>query len=356
MRDPGRFAAPKNTPRVARGIPPPPSPPLSRQVASPRGNRPRPRLARAHDLRYTPRMMHRFGWVWARAWALLAIAAMLWAANSVAARSAVGEVSPMTLVTLRWAVIGLVLAIAIPDRIRAAVPVLWEWRWLVLGLALFGLTAFNALLYSAAHLTTAVNIVLLQSCVPVLVIAASALRGDRVYPAQILGIVLTLSGVVVVATRGQPTTLLGLSINKGDLMILAGCFGGAWYNLSLRRRPGLPAIVFFAGLSFAAALCSAPLLAIEAARGETFWPTPAGWAIIVFCALGPALGAQVFFLRAVDLIGANRAGLYTNLVPVFGAFLGVVLLGEAFAPYHAAGLVLVLAGIWLSERRAAPAR
>ncbi len=277
---------------------------------------------------------------------------MLWAANSVAARYAVGEVSPMTLVTLRWLFIGLVLAAAIPRQVRAGLPEMWRRRWMILGLALFGLTAFNALLYSAAHLTTAVNIVLLQSCVPVLVIAGSMLRGDRVRAPQILGIALTLFGVIVVATHGSPSTLLSLAFNKGDLMILAGCFGGAWYNLSLRHRPKLPAVVFFAGLSLAAALCSVPLLAVEAARGETFMPTWTGWALIVFCALGPALGAQVFFLRSVDLIGANRAGLYTNLVPVFGAFLGVILLGETFAPYHAAGLVFVLGGIWLSERRA----
>lgn len=293
-----------------------------------------------------------FGWVWARAWVLLVGAAICWAGNSVAARLAVGEVSPMTLVTLRWLVIGVLLALAIPSQVRASLPVLWKHRWLILGLAAFGLTAFNGLLYAAAHLTTAINIVLLQSCVPVLVLIGAMARGEHVRSMQIVGIALTLFGVVVVATRGEPQKLLDLTFNAGDLMILAGCFGGAWYNLSLRRRPRIPAIVFFAGLAFAAALSSAPLLAIEAVRGQTFMPSPTGWLIIVFCALGPALGAQVFFLRAVDLIGANRAGLYTNLVPVFGAFLGVALLGEIFALHHAVGLVLVLGGIWLSERRA----
>lgn len=301
-------------------------------------------------------MNQHLGWIWARAWALLVCAAVLWAGNSVAARYAVGEVSPMMLVTLRWLVIGAVLALAIPMQVRASVPVMWAHRWLILGLALFGLTAFNALLYSAAHLTTAINIVLLQSCVPVLVLLGAMFQGERVRGPQFLGIALTLLGVIIVATRGAPLTLLTLKINAGDLMMLAGCFGGAWYNLSLRRRPKIPAIVFFAGLSLAAAISSAPLLAIEAARGQTFMPSLIGWGIIVFCALGPALGAQVCFLRAVDLIGASRAGLYTNLVPVFGALFGVLLLGEVFASYHAMGLVLVLTGIWLSERRAVMTR
>jgi drug/metabolite transporter (DMT)-like permease len=299
-------------------------------------------------------MKDHLNWMWARAWALLVLAAMLWAGNSVAARFAVDEVSPMTLVTLRWLVIGLVLAIAIPRQIRSAFPEMWRRRWLILSLALFGLTAFNALLYLAAHKTTAVNIVLLQSCVPVLVLLGAIGRGERIHAPQFIGIALTLLGVIVVATRGEPLKLMELAFNTGDLMVIAGCFGGAWYNLSLRKRPQLPAVVFFAGLSLAAALCSAPLLAVEAINGGTFAPTWFGWGIVIFCALGPALGAQVFFLRAVDLIGANRAGIYTNLVPVFGSFLSVMLLGENFALFHAVGLVLVLSGILLSERRPSP--
>lgn len=298
-------------------------------------------------------MLRHWGWLWARAWALLVFAALCWAANSVAARIAIGEVSPMTLVFARWLIIGAVLALAISTQVRAHLPTLWAHRWYVLALAGLGLTGFNALLYLAAHTTSAINIVLLQSCVPALVLMGAAARGEHIRAMQWTGISITLAGVLTVATHGDPGRLRDLAFNHGDLLMLAGCCGGAWYNLSLRRRPPIPAIVFFAGLSLGAALSSAPLLLIEAARGETFWPSWTGWAIILFCALAPALGAQVFFLRAVDLIGAARAGVYTNLVPVFGAMLGV-LAGELFAAYHAVGLVLVIGGIWLAERRATP--
>jgi drug/metabolite transporter (DMT)-like permease len=221
----------------------------------------------------------------------------------------------------------------------------------VLGLAGFGLTGFNALLYAAAHSTSAINIVLLQSCVPALVVMGAMARGDKISGMQFVGVAVTLLGVMIVATHGDLSRLRDLSFNRGDLMMMTGCLGGAWYNLSLRKRPPIPAIVFFAGLSLGAAMTSAPLLMVEAARGQAFWPSWIGWSIIIFCALAPALGAQVFFLRAVDLIGAARAGVYTNLVPVFGAILGVIA-GEVFAFYHAVGLVLVIGGIWLAERRA----
>ena len=90
---------------------------------------------------------------------------------------------------------------------------------------------------------------------------------------------------------------------------------------------------------------------VEIVRGTVQWPTPTGWLIMLYIGLLPSLVAQVFFIRGVELIGAARAGIFVNLVPVFGALLAVVLLGEPFALYHAVGLALVLGGIWLAERR-----
>ena len=87
------------------------------------------------------------------------------------------------------------------------------------------------------------------------------------------------------------------------------------------------------------------------ANGTAQWPTPKGWIVLLYVALLPSLLSQIFFIRGVELIGPARAGLFVNLVPVFGALLAVVLLGEPFAFYHALGLALVLGGIWLAERR-----
>jgi drug/metabolite transporter (DMT)-like permease len=288
---------------------------------------------------------------WAQAWFLLSGATLLWAGNSIAARVAVGEISPMMLVSLRWLTIFLVLAIAIPSNIRANVWVLWERRWLILALATFGLTGFNVLLYSAAYWTTAIDMMLLQSLIPVLVLAGSVANGGRARPMQLAGIALTCIGVLMVATSGNPLEILSLSINKGDLLVLLACVFAAWYTLALRRRPDVPAIIFFAALAAASLIASLPMLAWEVTRGDAFLPTALGWGVMLFSAVGPALGAQVFYLRAVELIGPARVGPYNNLVPIFGALLGVGLIGETFAFYHAAGLVLALSGIGLCERQ-----
>lgn len=289
-------------------------------------------------------------WAWGQAWLLLSGAMLLWAANAVAARMAVGQISPMMLVSLRWLIVFLVLAIAMPLRIGANFRVLWERRWLILALATFGLTGFNVLLYSAAHWTSAVDMMLLQSLIPVLVLAGAVAGGARTCPMQIGGIALTCIGVVIVATCGHPLEILSLSVNKGDLLILLGCLFTAWYTLTLRKRPKVSAVVFFAALAVAAFIISLPLLAWEVVQGDAYMPTALGWGVMLFTAVGPALCAQVFYLRAVQLIGAVRVGPYNNLVPIFGALLGVGLIGETFAFYHAAGLVLALGGVGLCER------
>jgi len=289
-------------------------------------------------------------WIWAQAWLLLSVAALLWAGNAIAARVAVGQIPPMMLVSLRWFVIFLVLAVAMPSRIVANWSVLWQRRWLTLALATFGLTGFNVLLYTAAYWTSAINIMLLQALIPVLVLAGSFAAGERASPIQIGGIVLTCVAVIIVATSGHPLQMLSLSINKGDLLVLLACLFGAWYTLSLRRRPSVSALVFFAALALASFIASLPLLAWEVMRGDAFVPTALGWGLMLFTAFGPALCAQILYLRAVELVGATGAGPYNNLVPVFGALLGVGLINETVAFYHGAGLILALCGIALCER------
>jgi drug/metabolite transporter (DMT)-like permease len=116
----------------------------------------------------------------------------------------------------------------------------------------------------------------------------------------------------------------------------------------------------FVVLAAAAFVSSLPLLAIEMAMGQTFVPTLKGLLVLFFVSLGPSLLGQVFFLRSVELLGPARTGVFYNLVPVFGALLAVVILGEPFHPYHALAFLFVLGGIWLSEQgefaaRSAPA-
>ena len=291
------------------------------------------------------------GWLFGRPYLLLTLTTMMWAGNAVAGRMAVGEISPMALTSLRWVLAASVMSLVARRDVTNALPQLVpRWRS-ILWMGALGFTAFNALFYIAAHHTTAVNLTIIQGSIPVMVLlGALAVYGTRIRSLQVVGMTVTFVGVAVVAAKGEVATLLGLDFNIGDVWMLVACVFYSAYTLALRNRPRVPALAFFATMAAVAFATTLPLLAWEILSGTVQWPTPKGWAILLYVGLFPSLLSQIFFIRGVELIGPGRAGLFVNLVPVFGAFLAVVLLGEEFHLYHAAALALVLGGIWLAER------
>lgn len=294
----------------------------------------------------------------ANAYLLLVFTAACWGGNSVAGRLIVGEISPMVVTCLRWAIVAAILAGLVPQRFAQAWPELKRnWKRIAL-MATCGFSFFNALFYLAAHDTTAVNMSILQGSIPVFVaIGAAVLFATRLGGWQVAGIAATLAGVAVVATQGHVGTLAAFRFNPGDGLMLIACVLYAGYTLALRDRPNVPALVFFAALAAIAFLTSLPLVAIEMAQGTAQWPTAKGWLVLAFIAIFPSFLAQLSFMRGVRLIGPGRAGLFANLVPIFGALFAVAILGEPFALYHLTALVLVIGGILVAEtsgrRRAA---
>jgi len=291
--------------------------------------------------------------LWNSPMLLLGLTALMWGGNSVAGRLAVGQISPMALVFWRWGLACIPLLIAARGNLKTDLKVILpRWRYVALAGAL-GFTAFNALFYVAAHRTSAVNMSILQGLIPGLVIiGAWIFFGTRLRLLQALGVLVTTAGVVVIAARGDVATLRTLDFNLGDVMMIVAVIFYAGYTLLLRQRPAVSSIGLFAAMALVAFVTSAPLLAIEIAEGAFFWPSAKGLAVLAYVALFPSLIAQIFFIRGVQLIGPGRAGVFVNLVPIFGALLAVTLLGEPFAAYHAAALCLVLAGLWTAERSA----
>jgi len=288
----------------------------------------------------------------AQAYLLLILTTLFWGGNAIAGRLAVGEISPMVLTSLRWVIVVVVMLPLTGRTLRAEWPALaTRWRYTIL-MGAFGFTAFNALFYAAAHHTTAVNLTIFQGAIPVLVLLGTVVFfGSRIRPLQIVGMAVTMAGVVLVSVKGDLEILRTLALNVGDVWMLIACVFYAGYTLGLRRRPPVSGLVFFTALAVVAFVTSLPPLLYEIAIGSVRWPTAKGGLILLYVALLPSLLSQIFFMRGVELIGPARAGLFVNLVPVFGALLAVVLLGEPFALYHAAGLVLVLGGIALAERK-----
>jgi drug/metabolite transporter (DMT)-like permease len=229
-------------------------------------------------------------------------------------------------------------------------------RWIfTIAMGALGFTAFNALFYTAAHRTSALNLSILQGAIPAFVlIGAWLVFGVRVGVWQAFGTFVTMVGVVTIASQGDIGRLLALAFNGGDLMILLAAVLYAGFTVGLRGRPKVSGLGFLAAMAAVAFVTSIPLVGIEIASGAFIQPTLKGLAVLLYAALLPSLFAQIFYMRGVELIGPGRAGVFINLVPVFGALLAVVLLGEAFQLYHLASLLLVVLGIGIAERSVRP--
>jgi drug/metabolite transporter (DMT)-like permease len=283
---------------------------------------------------------------------LLSLTALFWAGNAVASRLAVGEVSPLLLVFLRWAIVCGLLLPFLTGRIRAAWPQIRPRLKVILVMAVLGFTGFNALFYIAAHSTTALNIGIIQGAIPIFVLlAAFAFHRTAVTPLQAGGVALTVLGVALVASQGSLSRLAALTFNLGDVIMVLACLFYALYAVALKSRPAIDGLVFFAFLALIAALAALPLALFELLRGDLILPSPKGWTITAYIALFPSCIAQIFFMRGVDLIGPGRAGVFVNLVPIFAALLAVLILSEPFRWYHAGALALVLSGIVVAQRK-----
>lgn len=280
----------------------------------------------------------------------LVIAALSWGGNAVAGKLAVGHISPMVLTLCRWAfAMTIILAIAIP-QLRKDWPLVRRNLPLLFGYGMVGYTLFNALLYSALYYTTAINVAIAQAGIPMLIFLLNfALFATRVSAWQIAGFALTLVGVALVASRGSLATLLHLGINFGDGLMLVAVVAYAIYTVSLRWKPAIGWKSLMAVPAFAALATSIPLVAWEMQSGTDVWPDLQGWGVALYTGVFASLIAQVFYIVGVEGIGPNRAGLFINLVPVFGTLLSIAILGEHLELYHMAALLLALGGIAISE-------
>ena len=285
-----------------------------------------------------------------KAYVFLVLTMLLWGGNSVAGRLAVGHISPMMLTTLRWVI---ALAVLVPlswTSLREDWPVIRRNFLLLAALGAIGFTFFTAAMYSALTYTTAINAAIEQAGMPMVIFLANfILFHTRVTWLQIAGFVMTLAGIAVAASNGDPGRLAGLDINFGDaLMLLAVLFYGA-YTVALRFKPTIHWQSMITILVVSAFATSLPFLWWEHASGGLIAPDAMGWAIALYAALLPSLTAQVFYIRGNELIGGNRASLFINLVPIFGTVLSLLILNETFHLFHLLAMALVLGGIWLAE-------
>ena len=284
---------------------------------------------------------------------LLTLTTLFWSGNMVIGRAIRDDVPPLSLAFWRWMIaLALTLPLALP-HLRAQWPLLKRgWR-AVLALGLLGVGGYNTLAYIALQHTAATNALLLNSFVPVATIALSwAFLKKHLHGIEWLGVLVSLAGVTTIVARGQPTALAGLTLNIGDLWMLAAVFVWAFYTIGLQWRPaGIHPMLMLAAFMTVGLLALAPAYAWEISQGRRIHLTPVSLAGIAYTGLLPGFLGYVFYNRAVGEVGASKASLFIHLMPVFGTLLSAVFLDEVPQTYHFIGIALIFAGIYLTTSR-----
>lgn len=291
--------------------------------------------------------------LYSNAYLLLSLTALFWAGNLVLGRGIHEHVPPIALAWTRWCLATLIiLPFAIP-HLKRDWPVIRANLPMLIFFGVVGVGAFNTLSYTGLNYTTALNALVLQSSGPVLIALVSFLVfGDRISLRQALGITTSLTGVLVMVARGDPNVLAGFEFNRGDLWIVTALILWGLYTAYLRKRPAIHWLSFI-GVTFVIAIViNTPFFVWEHLASRQLQLNTQTLAAIAYVSFFPSVLAYICFNRGVELIGANRAGACLHLVPLFGAILAIVLLGEEPKTYHFIGIVLILAGVTLAARKA----
>lgn len=286
---------------------------------------------------------------------LLTFTALFWAGNSIVARGARELVPPVALAFWRWAI---ALCVILPFAWRHVHEDLSflrrQWPIVVL-LGTLGIAAFNALLYTGLQDTSALNAMLLQSGQPslILLVGVIAMR-DRTSWRQIAGAAIAMVGVGWIVSAGRPARLAALHFNQGDLIVGLAVVLWSVYSVMLRRRPSVHPLSLFAATLVVGVAVIAPFYALELAAGRTIVLVPESAAAIAYVSIFPSVLAYLFFNRGVELIGSAATGMYMNIMPLLGAGLAIIFLGEPLHSFHVASMGIILFGIAVAGRGSAP--
>ncbi len=281
---------------------------------------------------------------------LLTLTSLFWAGNAVVGRAIVNIIPPVALAELRWTLAFLVLLPFVWPTLREEFPIIRQNVGMLALLALTSVAAFNTLLYWSLLHTTAINATLMQSTGPLLIgLWGMAIFREPLTRRQVGGVCVSLLGVVTIVSAGDLSRLASLSLNIGDIAVIVAMGIYGLYSTLLRRRPRMTALSFAAVTIGMGAIMVLPVAIGEYLSGARIQAlTPAAAGAIVYVTIFPSILAVLCFNRGVQLIGANRAGPFFHLIPLFGSLLAIAFLGERPGWYHLAGAILIIGGVFVA--------
>lgn len=290
----------------------------------------------------------------------LVLTPLFWAGNAVVARGVVNSIPPVSLAYWRWVIALFILLPLTLPRVRREWPIVRNYWPRVLVLALFSVASFNTLLYVAATTTSAINIALINSTIPVMVaLLAFLLLSERTRAIQGFGIAVALSGVLMVIAQGSAVRLASLSFAAGDLVMVTAVVSWGIFSVLLRRLSiPLSGLTFLTVQIALGAILLTPVYLIDLLLvSGGFTLSLSTIPPLLYVAVFPGILAYAFWNHGVWAVGPSRAAIFMYLVPVFASVLAWLFLGERLGWYHLAGGALILAGLYLTTRNpGAPAR
>lgn len=289
----------------------------------------------------------------ASAFALLAAANLMWSGNWILGRALRETFDPVALNFWRWLVALLVLA---PFALREALAkraAIRRHAGLLVTLALFGVVAFQSLVYLGLESTTAINAVLINASAPAFIVICSwIVDRERAGWRQVAGMLISFLGVLVIVCQGEPARLAQLEVHRGDAWILLAMPLWGLYSVLVKRcPPELRGVTLTFVLSALGAAMLLPLYFAVEPRGPLRLPSATEAGAVLYVAVAASVLAFLCWNRGVAVVGANAAGFTIPLLPVFGTVLAIFALGESFRGFHAAGFATVLTGVLLATWR-----
>lgn len=276
---------------------------------------------------------------------------LLWAGNYIVGRAVRNDIPPVMLTLSRWAVALLVILPFAFPHIRRDFRQYMHHPIRITAVSLSGVAAFSLLVYFGLHHTTGTNALLLNSCVPVLIILFSALFfKTKLSLFQITGLCISCLGVLIIIFQGNPLGMLNMVFSSGDFMLLGAMASFAFYTLWLRKIPASINRQGLLGIQVIITLIAVlPFEVWEQHSGATVNWTPVTIQAVLFLGIFPSFCSYLLYGRCVETLGAARAGLSIHLIPVFGVTLSVLFLGEHIHLFHLAGIAIILAGVYLAN-------
>ena len=288
------------------------------------------------------------------AYILLFLTTLFWSGNFIVGKAAsIYEIPPFSLNFYRWLFAWLILLPFTYKEILKKKDYILNNLGLFIILGVTSITIFNSIVYYSLNFTQVISGVLMISTIPVMIIfISSLLKIEKTNFFQIIGVALSLIGVVFIVTKADIEILKTLNFNKGDLTMVIAMFSWATYSALLKKKKyelsqiSLLEVVITFGLVFLI-----PIYFIEMNMGYLIKLGKPFYLTLTYVVLFPGLCSFFFWIKGISIIGANRAGVFLHLMPIFGSLMAIILFDEKFMFYHFLGAIFIVAGITLSNKK-----